>query len=237
MKPTEETYSELQTAYDTFNRLLFGGQLPDCIITLQRNKNTQGYFSEKRFTNRHGAKVDEIAMNPTYFAVFPLIETMGTLCHEQHHLWQAHFGKPGRGRYHNVEWANKMESNGLMPSSTGQPGGARTGDYMADYAIEGGRFLTACDVLITQDFKISWYDRFAPHIAMQAGQKAVSLSLDLSDELSAIPTDDGVEISIEQVNKSNRSKYSCGCEINVWGKPGLHLICGECKKTFAEVNI
>jgi hypothetical protein len=36
MKPTQETYSALQTAYEHFNRELFGGALPECLITLQR---------------------------------------------------------------------------------------------------------------------------------------------------------------------------------------------------------
>lgn len=45
----------------------------------------------------------------------------------------------------NEEWADKMEGIGLMPSSTGKPGGSRTGEKMADYAIEGGLFMQATD--------------------------------------------------------------------------------------------
>jgi hypothetical protein len=48
---------------------------------------------------------------------------LSTLVHEQAHLWQHHFGKPGRGRYHNREWAAKMVEIGLIPSATGEPGG------------------------------------------------------------------------------------------------------------------
>jgi predicted SprT family Zn-dependent metalloprotease len=136
------------------------GAAPSCLITLQREKRTFGYFSAARFASLDGSTTDEIAMNPTYFAVVPIIETLQTQVHEMTHLWQHHFGKPGRGRYHNEEWARKMESIGLMPSSTGQPGGARTGDSMADYAVEGGRFLAACHELLTANFTLSWYDRF-----------------------------------------------------------------------------
>lgn len=33
-------------------------------------------------------------------------------------------------------------------------------------------------------------------------------------------------------NRSNRSKYSCpSCSLNVWGKPGLRVICGDCGKS------
>ncbi len=43
--PTEETYSELQSAYDFFNKTLFYQTLPPCLITLQRHGSYYGYFS------------------------------------------------------------------------------------------------------------------------------------------------------------------------------------------------
>nr|WP_025465377.1 SprT-like domain-containing protein [Acinetobacter baumannii] len=98
----------------------------------------------------------------------PLLEVLQTLVHEMVHAWQFHFGKPGRRGYHNKEWADKMEAIGLMPSSTGKPGGARTGEKMADYAIPGGLFMQATDKLLTQDFKISWLDRFPPMTTIAA---------------------------------------------------------------------
>ncbi|BCX51909.1 MULTISPECIES: SprT-like domain-containing protein [Comamonas] len=254
LAPTQETYNELQMAYDHFNERLFGGQLPSCLITLQREKRTFGYFSAARFASLDGSTTDEIAMNPTYFAVVPIIETLQTQVHEMTHLWQHHFGKPGRGRYHNEEWARKMESIGLMPSSTGQPGGARTGDSMADYAVEGGRFLAACDELLTANFTLSWYDRFpsadhviagqasmANHIQGIEGTKPPMASIPALAEavkptglaVAATAGEDGVLTT--PANRSNRVKYSCsGCKnpVSVWGKPGIKLICGECRKSF-----
>lgn len=41
------------------------------------------------------------------------------------------------------EWADKMQSIGLIPSSSGEPGGKRTGDKMADFPAEDGKFLQA----------------------------------------------------------------------------------------------
>ncbi|AFJ90364.1 Zinc metalloproteinase Mpr protein (plasmid) [Burkholderia sp. KJ006] len=241
MKPTAETYAELQLAYDTFNKRLFDNKLPECLITLQREKRAYGYFSAERFANRNGEKVDEIAMNPTYFAVVPLIEIMQTLAHEMAHLWQHHHGNPGRGRYHNNEWADKMEAIGLMPSNTGRPGGKRTGDQMADYPIEGGLFLEVCSDLLTGDFKISWYDRFASASHVQAGQNSFGLTLDLPEGAASVAALEGVEMAAVispsasgASNKSNRSKYTCACDINVWGKPGLNLVCGECAEQFSE---
>ena len=260
MRPTAETYSELQLAYDTFNRTLFDGVLPDCLITLQREKATCGYFSRARFSNRAGDESDEIALNPSYFGVVPLVEVMQTLVHEMCHAWQAHHGKPGRSRYHNEEWAAKMEQIGLMPSDTGQPGGRRTGDKMSDYPVTGGRFLAACEALLTQDFRISWYDRFPSPDAVRTGQECYGASMALPSGLAARPQptstssiqsinggEDLAVPGVEQLvaaaaNKSNRIKYTCECRLDaegktrrpnaVWGRPGLNITCGDCGQPF-----
>ena len=161
-RPTEEAYAELQTAYDFYNDNLFadGARLPACMITFQREKRTMGYFSKARFVRRDGIQTDEIAMNPDYFAVIPLVEILQTLVHEMVHLWQAHFGTPSRAGYHNREWARKMEHIGLMPSDTGCPGGKKVGQSMNDYVIAGGRFEVATKRLLKRGFAISWMDRF-----------------------------------------------------------------------------
>ena len=45
---TSTTYTELKHAYDFFNRELFKGKLPPCMITLNRKANTYGYFVQLR---------------------------------------------------------------------------------------------------------------------------------------------------------------------------------------------
>ncbi len=250
--PTKEVYAELQQAYDHFNTVLFDSKLPECLITLQREKKTFGYFSAQRFANAAGNKIDEIALNPGYFAVVPIIETMQTLVHEMCHLWQFHFGKPGRARYHNQEWADKMESIGLMPSSTGQPGGAKTGDCMADYAMSKGRFVSACETLITQSFQLSWFDRFPDASQLAYASNSFSMTMpencgggvsnilvsnqDVSSNIVARPTKPIGLTTPESTNKSNRIKYSCNCNNSVWGRPKLSIICLECNAQFTENN-
>ena len=130
IKPTRETYDPLQQAYENLNRSLFEGELPNCLITLQRSKKSYGYFCGDRFGRADGTLTDEIALNPSHFRDRPQEEVLATLAHEMVHLWQHHFGKPGRGRYHNKEWAEKMRSIGLQPTSTGKDDGAETGDVM-----------------------------------------------------------------------------------------------------------
>ena len=46
-------------------------------------------------------------------------------------------------------------------------------------------------------------------------------------------------VKIPQASKNSISKvkYRCyNCDINIWGKPGLKVICGECKQPFSEYN-
>lgn len=233
--PTVEAYDELQRAFDHFNRELFDGQLPPCLFTFRSEKRTYGYFSSERFVHRDGqAMTDEIAINPSYFAVVPIGEILQTVVHEMVHSWQFHFGKPSRRGYHNHEWAAKMEEVGLMPSSTGQPGGAKVGEKMADYPIPGGRFEQSAKRLLDTSFKVSWLDRFPPPPAASSPRnKSQSQAAGLPSQ-----TIDMLEIQEAPVNKSNRVKQRCpSCGAQAWGKPGLLLLCGqmECEQTPFEV--
>lgn len=157
-----ELYNQLQEAYDFFNHELFSGRLPSCLITVQReNECIHGYFSFRRFGSK-GEKIketDEIAMNPIYFVNTRIENVLATLVHEMVHLEQAHFGEPGRGRYHNRQWGDWMMRVGLMPSNTTKEGGRRTGDQMAHYIIKNGRFDVTCKKLISKNFEITWYDQ------------------------------------------------------------------------------
>lgn len=234
-RPTPEAYAELQQAFDHFNSQLFDGQLPSCLITLQREKRTYGYFSKAQFVRRSGERTDEIAMNPAFFAVRSVRETLSTLAHEMVHQWQFHFGKPGRRGYHNLQWAAKMEEVGLMPSSTGQPGGKRVGERMTHYVASNGRFDVACAALLTPGFRLSWVDRFpaARPVSPPAGGEAGTDEVDgvLVEGTEAGPDEDLSDLvelpPAEPLNRSNRVKYRCpSCGVQVWGKPLLRLLCG-----------
>jgi len=159
--PTPRTYNELQRAFDFFNERLFAGDIPQCLLTLQRKANSRGYFSAERFINAEGRFVDEIALNPETFAMQTVAGILSTLVHEMCHAWRHHFGgeTPGRKSYHDRIWANRMESLGLSPSSTGLPGGKRTGQHVTHYIVAGGAFDQSCAELIDQGYIIDWFDR------------------------------------------------------------------------------
>lgn len=223
--PTVTTYAELQQIFDTLNQSLFDGALPPCLMTLQREKQTMGYFSHRRFvaTNGGGDFTDEIALNPAYFASHGLREVFQTVAHEMVHLWQAHFGSPGRGRYHNREWAEKMIAIGLMPTDTGRPGGKTTGQRISDYPIEGGPFLAAYEALATTAFRITWVDRYVAR-ATTGGS-----GLALAEAASQVLVFGGEE----RLKKPTRVKYVCAASgAAVWGRPNLNIVCGDTGQPF-----
>jgi len=159
IKPTKETYDQIQQAYEFLNRALFKGELPNCLVTLQRRNRTYGYFSGDRFGRSDGLVTDEIALNPRHFCNRPIKEVLATLAHEMAHLWQHHHGKPGRGRYHNREWAERMKAIGLQPTDTGEEGGQETGDGVHHYVIPDGPFDAAVNKLLARGFTIAWIEK------------------------------------------------------------------------------
>ena len=165
---TEGTYVGFNLAFSFFNDHLFGGMLPECLITLQRSKRSRGYFSRDRFGHRRSAEiVDEIALNPATFIGRTDKEIISTLVHEMCHLWQAHFGKPGRGGYHNKEWAAKMRELGLVPSQTGEPGGKQTGQRVTHYIKDGGPYDTEWRRFASLDYTLDYQDQ----IGIQSGEQ------------------------------------------------------------------
>jgi hypothetical protein len=198
MSPTEEAYTDFYTAYDYFNSVLFGAQLPDCLITMQRSRRSRGFFASERFGHRQRNTeiVDEIALNPTTFINRTDREICSTLVHEMVHQWQHHFGKPSRRGYHNKQWAAKMMEIGLIPSHSGEPGGKQTGQSMTHYIQENGLYDTKWKLLAASGFSLNYQDRRS---VQPIEPKKIKVRY-------ACPV----------------------CSIHVWGKPELQIGCLDC---------
>jgi len=271
-KLTHECYETLVKAYEYFNQTLFKSQLPDVIISFHRQRKIMGYASIGRWVNQKKQYVDELAVNPEYFAKHPLIEVFQTLCHEMVHIWQAHNGSPGRRGYHNIQWTRKMASIGLIPSSTGKPGGQKTGEHMMDYVLFEGKFHLACRELISSGYRINWVDRFPvfrleiPVFAYDDEGHAVELNNKLNAKSSktlaknvVMETEDlsytaefeqyarvqdpgydddfGIPQHSKPRPRSGRVKYTCkSCQVQIWGKRNLNLLCGDCNMPLKEIE-
>jgi hypothetical protein len=107
--PTRRTSTSVDAASDDFNRTVFDGQLPGCLITVERHEPAFGYFSGERFANAAWLEEvsDEIALNPGHFADRAQTQTLLPVVDEMVRLWQHHFGQPSRNGYHNSQWAAK----------------------------------------------------------------------------------------------------------------------------------
>lgn len=267
MSPTKELYQSLLTAFRHFNNLLFDGALPEVIFTVQRQKGVLGYFAPDRWSSVEGEHCHEIAINPAHLGQSRVIDVLQTLVHEMVHCWQYSCGTPGRRNYHNKEWAFKMISVGLQPTSTGLPGGGIVGEQMSDYPIEGGQFLLGCELLIAkQSFSIAWIDRQpCPKSTLQVNSAHTATDVLRNDQITthenvdSHSSLDNLEENLDSIrtlmqttyseilpentifpiirNTKTKNKYQCpSCGNRVWGKPEMHLICGDCDCSFQSIE-
>ena len=197
---TTEQYDLLQRAFDHFNNTLYGGELPNVLITVARKAKTKGYFWADRYTSKgSGEVIHEIALNPDFFQGDDVAaDVLSTLVHEMAHLWQEAFGeKKPRKAYHNREWANKMKAVGLIPSNTGMPGGKQTGQKMTHYIDPDGVFEKSCHEFL----------------------KEVKPFLIEAILYPVIPKE----------TKNSKVPYICEkCGSKAWAKPETLLKCGRC---------
>lgn len=208
INPSKDAYGCLIFLFDHFNQHLFKGTLPNCLITLPNGRRAaRGYFCGKSWRKaKRGDICDEIALNPLYFQDNSTERVLSTLVHEMVHLQQFHFYKPGKSGYHNKEWGNLMRKLGLIPSSTGEPGGDGIGRSVSHYIEEGGAFQQVCNKLLRTGFTIPW------------------------NTITPLQEDDG-DGNKAKKKRESKTKYTCpGCALNAWAKPEVLILCGACRQ-------
>lgn len=213
-EPTREQFNALRSQFHYFNAKLFAGELPEVMLNMSRHAKSYGFFAPDRWklggtTEEQGKdaalKTHEISLNPDHFGR-DARAVASTLVHEMVHLWQEVLGKKkGSKGYHNKEWGTKMETIGLMPSSTGSPGGRRTGKNMTHYVLDGGAFARAW-LELPEEYKMPW-------------RSGIGL---LGDASAPKP----------RKKDPSKMKFSCGCGNNLWGKKDLRVTCNDCAAEF-----
>lgn len=208
-KITIKQYQGLQAAFDYFNDTLFKSSLPDCVLTLNRSRHSYGYFvTKENWQDSKGEKYNEIALNPDEMILGDEHRTdkdiMSTLVHEMCHLWQHYDGSEPRRGYHNKDFAEKMERVGLFTTADYTWEGKRTGQNMGHLIIEGGAFDKAYENM-PSEIKIECHTLFKVDAKKKRANKA----------------------------KKRVFVYTCPkCGATIKGRPGMNLICGDCKVAF-----
>jgi hypothetical protein len=219
-KPTADTATEWQAAYDFFNVELFGGELPNCLITVKAQPRSRGYFAWDRWDNQITAeKTDEISMNSLLFAHQSLDVTLSTLVHEMAHLWHFRIEPETFSKtYHNKAWAAKMETVGLMPTTDGTKEGAKTGRSCTHYIIEGDVFEAASAKLIADGFGLTWAETGIVSTTPTGGAAGGTVT-----GAGVLPV-----TASRAKKRASKSKFTCEtCGSNAWAKASAKLLCGN----------
>jgi len=197
---TQKQYSDLDKAYEYFNKHLFNNSLPDCLITLNRKTGSRGYYHHEKFEGREDKKrISEIALNPDSFNERLDIEILSTLAHEMVHVQQFLLPDPPRRGYHDRDFAMLMSEIGLQASSTGEVGGKTTGQRMFHYVIDGGKFEIVANAFLISGSKLHWN--------------------------SVVETKESKERK-----KTREKFSCPTCMTAAWAKKTAKLMCGECEK-------
>ncbi|WP_230844308.1 SprT-like domain-containing protein [Gloeobacter morelensis] len=209
--PTTEQWSAYQAAFNYFNKELFGNGLPHCILNFSRHNRSFGFFAPERWEKRTD-RVHEISLNPDTLDR-PLADVMATLCHEMCHLWRHLEGKPPSCGYHDKRWASKMVQIGLLPTSTGEPGGKQTGKKVHHLVQENGPFERAFRKM-PDGHLLPWRGGQFPATGVEEGGE-------------------GGETAQKQ--RRDKLKFTCpNCAANCWGKESLKVRCGVCNEQFVQ---
>jgi predicted SprT family Zn-dependent metalloprotease len=213
--PTNAQFAAYRAMWSYFNTELFGGALGHVILNFSRRARSLGFFAPERWTDGSNQTTHEVSLNPSYLTRENMKDSASTLVHEMAHLWRHVQPNPPRNGYHDTQWADMMESIGLMPSATAAPGGQRTGYKMSHYIVAGGAF----------------------EVAFEAMPESCRLPYVCGVDEDAIGKKGKAKAKAKEAARKVKLKYSCPeCELNVWGRAGLRLRCEACDEELATAD-
>jgi predicted SprT family Zn-dependent metalloprotease len=155
-----EWHDYLTCAYDFFAEHLFeqvfNQKLPDAIITLGHKSTARGYYWPEIFKDvAESRQLPEISI--CWNSLRNDTKTiLSTLCHEMAHHYQYAYGKPGKGAYHNREFAMIMLSIGLKAYSI-LDHTKMTGNKVSHVVLENAKFDVVANEFIKEygDFALA----------------------------------------------------------------------------------
>ena len=156
---------------------------------------------------KRGEAIYEITMNPKFLSEAEDKEICKKLVEVMTLLWQYEYGTPSRRGYYNKEYADKLASIGLMPSSTGKEGDKKSRQKMDAYPMSKGTFMK-----VYRKIRQSWLFPFR----MKEQEKV---------------------LLIAPSKNMNKTTYRCSCGVTIWGRQNLPPIeCKSCMTLFEKVG-
>ena len=201
-----EQYKLLDDAYKSFNQKLFNNELPECMIVLHRRKNSYGYFHAERFIDRQSIKKTKKQKE---------IKSFDELA-----LNPDDFNRPDIAILstlaHEMAHVWRHRCSGRKPSRGGYHDKVwvkkmeEIGLMPSSTGKEGGKKTGQ---------KVSHYiikdGKFERHCLQFLKNKTIKLS--------------SFQVLTMGKERKDKLKYSCpSCGMNVWGKKGLNIDCGDC---------
>lgn len=211
--PTETLYAEINSAYRYFNKTLFDSQLPECLITLQRQNGHLASTSMYRFVRMEDEAVftHELSVNPSYFADSTPKGLLSNLVHEMVHMELALTRGPDAKTkgYHDKVWSRRMEAIGLIPSDTGKVGGEKIGFRMLHYVQPNGLFDQAAQTLLEHGWKLTWIDRVARKFVIEEMDDGEGLAPpeDDDEDPEGAPADTTLQVQTSDAPSGNTQAH------------------------------
>lgn len=156
--PTLSQYGDFQAAFEHFNLELFGGSLPDTMLTLARTRHASGYVIPDGFhtrTDEAGSRIPELGLNPRRFANRTAEEVLGALACEMVKLAQHADGTGSPDGYLNKDFYRRCYAIQLDPT---------TGRALDNQ----GAFAQAALHLLAQGWKVNYV---APQVAEKTAKR------------------------------------------------------------------
>ncbi len=196
--PTGKAYSEFQAAYDFFNERLFANRLPPCLITMQRHARAGGYFAPESFGTRAADEVTDEIALNPQY--MRRITTKFALSVLVHEM--THLEQQHFGTPSRRGYHN-AEWAALM---------LRVGLVPSDTGQPGGKRVGQRMAHFIEEGGA--FDRHCDEFLARGADLSY---VDIWDEAAA------------RKKAESKTKYTCpSCGTNVWGKPEVRVICGEC---------
>lgn len=134
----------IEGIYNSTNTDIWGGQLPQVIITVQSSPGSFGHSTVSRVWKRKEDDLFELNIAAEVLD-YPIEELLDTMIHEQVHIYCRVNGISEcsrHGTYHNKKFKELAESHGLKCVYTGGTYGWNTtaadNDFLLEYALEKG---------------------------------------------------------------------------------------------------